>query len=127
MRIRRWVIAAALLHQTVTAAGALTFCVDVGGTCDVSVSGASGFQGALNVAAASSDADTIRLGAATYVGPFDYQPGTAAGALAIVGAGIDQTVLTVPAPSTNFVEALTLARDIVGTPATASKLTVVVP
>src|SRR6185503_5909650 len=108
MRVRGWAIAAALLHLTATAPGALTFCIDVGGTCDVPGTGAIGFQSALNAASASADADTVRLGVATYVGPFVYQPATTAGTLTIIGAGIDQTVLTVPAPSTEFVRALTL-------------------
>jgi hypothetical protein len=126
MRVRRLAVGA-LLHLTATACGALTFCIDVGGTCDISASGAAAFQASLNAAAASSDADTIRLGVATYVGPFIYQPVATAGTLAIVGAGVDQTVVTAPAPSTNFVDVLSLRRDLVGNPATVSLLTVVVP
>jgi hypothetical protein len=127
MRVRGCAIGAALLHLTATAPGALTFCIDVGGTCDVSSSGAIGFQSALNASATSPDADTVRLGVATYLGPFSYQPVTTAGTLTIVGAGIDQTVLTFPAPSTTFDAALTLRRDLVGNPTTVSKLTVIVP
>ena len=127
MRARRSAVAAALLHLTATAAGAFTSCIDIAGSCDASFSGAAGFQSALNASAATPDDDVIRIGAGTYFGPFAYAPTVAAGTLAIVGAGVDQTVLTAGAPSTNFIDVLSLGRDIVGNPVTISKLTVIVP
>jgi hypothetical protein len=125
-QIRSFALAVSLSAARV--ASALTYCVDVGGaTCDGTLSGSAGIQSALNAAAASPDNDTVRLGVTTYMGPFNYAPGTAAGTLAIVGAGIDQTVLTIPAPSTNFDTVLRLRRDIVGNAATLSQLTMVAP
>jgi hypothetical protein len=127
MRARRPRLAVSVLFAVVAGSShAATFCIDVGGSCDVSLTGAAGFQTALNAAEASPEADVVRLGVGTYVGEFFYTPTIAAGTLAIVGAGIDQTVLTALAPSTGLAVVLILRRDLIGSTPTVSRLTVVV-
>src|SRR5262249_29389395 len=127
-RCRPWPVALAVSLAAARTASALTYCIDVGGAaCDVTMSGAAGIQSALDGAAITPDNDTVRIGVSTYAGPFDYAPSTAAGTLAIVGAGVDQTVVTIAPPSTNFDIIFRLRRDIVGNPATLSQLTLVAP
>jgi hypothetical protein len=84
-------------------ASASVYCVDVtGGDCVQLETGDTGFVNALNGAIGSAEADTIRLGAATYEPPtsagFGYITGSGSGSLAVVGAGVGETTIAVKAP-----------------------------
>src|SRR5262249_46861370 len=119
--------AVVILLALASRARAVTYCVDLSGSgCNVLSTGSAGLTSALTAAAASTDDDTIKIGAGTDLGQFAYQPSGNPGTPTTVGSGSDQTTLSDPVPG-SFFSVITLARDALGHPANVSKLAIVLP
>ncbi len=92
----RWIVLGAVAAVVVAAApaGAATFCVSdpacvlAGGTSEPDL------QTALSAAIAASGADTVQLGPGRYSAATGFAAGDGSSAIAVVGAGRDQTTLT---------------------------------
>jgi hypothetical protein len=113
--------------MNVGAASAATYCVDLaGGECDFTYTGSAGLGTALANAGMTQANDVIRIAAGTYAGPFTYTPSGNDGTLQIVGAGVAETVLTIPVPGASE-DVLQLQRDAIGSRADVSGLSVVIP